>query len=326
MVRLRPAPLVDEDDECGMRVKNTFLEFSSQGTPHHTPGLNTAPASYQGSIQISLSLATQSPSSPPSKERAPFDVQALTPSTAAPTPMCSPGSRSSAQISPNPALGSSPAAMLQQALSTAPPLPRGPLSTSPPAAQAYVSPPPSWAAFSPPARPPRVPAGPVLSSSPGPTWLQVSGSSATPPPPARPPRTPVSMQASKALGQDACDTPSSSAHSSTSSAASGRDCERTRWADIVDDEATQDEEPRRPPPPQQSPKLPPGVFCVNQQTRSQLPIFACVSNAPEPKFAPPSLPAPLSAGASIPAPPSQAPRFPPPVLAATGYSVRWGWN
>lgn len=68
-----------------------------------------------------------------------------------------------------------------------------------------------------------------------------------------------------------------------------------------------------PAPPLESPKLPPHLYHFRTPApRMPAPtaqVYACVANAPEPKFAPPAAPAPLPGQAGIPAPPPRAPEL-----------------
>ncbi|CAE8673412.1 unnamed protein product [Polarella glacialis] len=344
--RPRPAPLADDEvvgswsADAGLRVKNTFLEAPSGMTPTASDsrsGLSTAPAwLHPGSIQISLVQAMQTPSVQKLGRPAFYEYQEATPSTVAPTPSPRPAGVFWLPASPDqifgtlrvPPLPRGPSAPVQMALATSPPtaMPAQGLSSSR-RLQVVVS--PQLLSSSPPAQP-------LLSSSPSPS-AQLTGSPAVvrgyvldasagrgPPPP------PLSWPNLASPAAKPC--------------ASGGpgDLERARWADIEDDDQQQEESramlrhhakstasqqaasqqaaSRRglaPPPPLESPKLPPGFLGQSEAAQvpffrrpqqETLPIFPCVANPPEPKFAPPARPAPPLRFA-IPPAPAQAPRF-----------------
>lgn len=322
--------------ERDVSVRNTFVEVSAGMSPHSADlqlraerGLTTAPAALHqlGTIQISLAAATQSPnaqggrlSSKLSRHATPFTPSKICEGLQTPTTTCATPSTPSREDQWTPAMSDATRTPLVWQPSD------GLMSDTPAMGRVYSTPPrfpPSVAPeTSVPPPPPRSsdqlatsPASVVaddedpISSTRRAAWADLTDDDAN--------------EETGGLARELLQV--ARPHARRGATAGGSPNVSTRAvAGAVHapggvalsfpppQKATA---PAVPPPPLEPPRLPPGVLSTMplaasptavtcsgnmarpQQAVSAEQIFACVANAPAPKFAPPSLPAPMAAAA-----------------------------
>lgn len=297
MARRRPPPLMTDflEEESSIVVKNTFLEVPDKSAPSHlidaaraALGLNTAPACLHkaGLLRASLLDSLEKESSTPSTA---YDGPVLSPTPTTPTPT-TPSESSWAPRHAGEQLDcacKSPEGVASSQIGSAPigkGLPRRTTVSS-------------------------VQVGSILATA-GP-----SGSTVPP--------TPGKDAAGRARGSWAdmqdddrtLDSAFSLSPSRAACAASTLQVARLQLQQPRQQQPVVRASPfhsvgaRMPgPPPLEPPKLPPGF---SEQSPGPLPgvpaedqcqVFACVANAPEPKFAPPAAPAPDSRLLKLPVP------------------------